>query len=599
MQAEPRDDEELKSARLLPALSATAAVAAAFCFVVAVLLLANAVQLRLSDPLNDPALVDLRRRYAADGENEQIMQSIRALDLLARKAFFTSRAQVRRGSYLLLGGTALLLLLLGAMDRLRVKAPDPRAFPGPETVWDRARRQRRALTAGGAGLIAAALAAAALSRNELKEAARIEPPAAHPLPSPTGNGTERDAAAAGAEPGGTAEETLNRNSPLVCPGFRGADGGGNYGAAGVPAYWNEAQKSNVLWKAEVPLPGLGGPAVWNDRVFVAGATRERRELYCYDRADGRLLWTGTYASSPRATTEYSLYSELETVLHAAATPATDGRFVYAIFANGELVAFDAQTGRAAWSAVLGDTANNAYGLSSSPLAYDGSVTVVFDGAESVIARFDGATGAETWRRERGDVTWASPVLARTAGGRDLVISHGNPETAAWDAAGGDKVWAADLVSGETAPTPVCRDGRLYACLAYSGIFAVNLADGARLWTVDGLEESRISDAQSMVTDGELLYHFCGDVLSVLDAATGAQVYARTMDREASYASPFIADDRLYLVCGDTVLVAATGREFVPLAACALNERCDANPAVAGGRIYLRGDKSLYCIGAAE
>ena len=71
------------------------------------------------------------------------------------------------------------------------------------------------------------------------------------------------------------------------PGFRGA-GGGLARAAKVPTAW-EAGKG-VVWKSEVPLPGMNSPVVWKDHVFLSGGTPDSREVYCFNAATGELRW---------------------------------------------------------------------------------------------------------------------------------------------------------------------------------------------------------------------------------------------------------------------------------------------------------------------
>jgi outer membrane protein assembly factor BamB len=63
------------------------------------------------------------------------------------------------------------------------------------------------------------------------------------------------------------------------------------------------------------------------------------------------------------------------------------------------------------------------------------------------------------------------------------------------------------------------------------------------------------------------------------------------------ASPVLAEGRLYCLsdAGETVVLAA-GREFKELARNPLNEACQASPAVSGGRIFIRSEKHLFCIG---
>jgi len=64
------------------------------------------------------------------------------------------------------------------------------------------------------------------------------------------------------------------------------------------------------------------------------------------------------------------------------------------------------------------------------------------------------------------------------------------------------------------------------------------------------------------------------------------------------ASPVAAGDRVYVVGknGVTAVVRA-GAEFGVIAQNTLNDEFTASPAIAGGEIYLRGHKSLYCLAA--
>ena len=281
---------------------------------------------------------------------------------------------------------------------------------------------------------------------------------------------------------------------------------------------------------------------------------------------------------------------------AAATPATDGRRVYALYANGELAAFDAGTGAALWSRLLGNPGDNAYGLSGSLIPFGTNVIAQFDGDRNTVACYAGATGHELWLSDRPDNTWASPILAPLASGRQAIITHGTHATTAWDPASGAQLWSVDLCSGDVAPSPIYAAGKILVNFTGCGIYAVDVNSGARVWSCEELLTGDFSDAVSMVCDDELVYQLNSDVLSVLAAEDGSIVYEQTLDHPASYASPFIVGKHLYLVCGTHVLVAATGPAFAAEADNVLNEICNASPAVVQGRIYMRTDAHLYCLG---
>ena len=69
--------------------TAVAVVSGLFSFIVCILLIAHCAQMRAMKPLDDPVLLQLRQQLAdASAPDEELVERIRALDLLARKAFF-------------------------------------------------------------------------------------------------------------------------------------------------------------------------------------------------------------------------------------------------------------------------------------------------------------------------------------------------------------------------------------------------------------------------------------------------------------------------------------------------------------------------------
>jgi outer membrane protein assembly factor BamB len=109
----------------------------------------------------------------------------------------------------------------------------------------------------------------------------------------------------------------------------------------------------VLWKTPVPLSAPNSPIVWKNRVFMSGATAQQREVYAFDADSGKLLWTkpvrvkDTPAEPPDVTQDTG---------YAAATMTTDGQRVFAMFANGDIAAFDFE-GKPVWSRNLGRPEN--------------------------------------------------------------------------------------------------------------------------------------------------------------------------------------------------------------------------------------------------
>ena len=89
----------------------------------------------------------------------------------------------------------------------------------------------------------------------------------------------------------------------------------------------------------------------------------------------------------------------------------------------------------------------------------------------------------------------------------------------------------------------------------------------------------------------------GGILTSLDPATGEVLQQGRLPRgtHAYYASPVAAAGKVYLASeGGTVTVVRAGAKWEVLATNVFDEECNATPALADGRIYLRTSGSLYC-----
>ena len=110
-------------------------------------------------------------------------------------------------------------------------------------------------------------------------------------------------------------------------------------------------------------------------------------------------------------------------------------------------------------------------------------------------------------------------------------------------------------------------------------------------------EENVPDISSPTSDGEVVFYVSSVGMGTcLDAKTGRKLWEHDFGTGV-HASPSIAGSRLYVVSTDGHgWVLQAGREYKELGKGALNDKFYASPAFAGGRIYLRGNASLYCLG---
>ncbi|MFP4053544.1 MAG: PQQ-binding-like beta-propeller repeat protein, partial [Phycisphaerae bacterium] len=380
--------------------------------------------------------------------------------------------------------------------------------------------------------------------------------------------------------------------------FRGWQGMAVCKFKDIPTEWDEESKKNIAWKVPVPMKGLSSPIVWGDKVFLTGATRQKRETYCYDAKTGKLLWTGTYESNPAAPTDYSVYDSVSDVIHGAPTSVADGKHVYSFFANGEVACFDFN-GKFVWSKYVASPLDNGYGNSASLLKYKDTVVVLLDGEDLGLYGLDGKTGKLLWSTQRNGNTWASPILIKSPKGSVQVVCSSNPVVEAFDPNTGERLWESSAVlGGDVAPTPTYNGGRVYAGMKDYSLAAFDPDQkGKMLWELWELEEASLPETTSPVSNGDLVYYYEGYMLVCVDAKTGEIVYEQDVGDEASYASPTIVGDKLYLFAGNLTKIVQVGREYKLLGTNKLesNVWLSASPAFAPGRMFLRGDGHLYCI----
>jgi len=550
---------------------AIAMVAAVSSLTIICLMVFNHIQYYATDPLNSVALQSLVEEHNQGKSDAELQAQIRALDLLARQAFFNSLAFSRRGAILLVIGLGILVAALKTMVTLAEQAPDPRTFGDAGGPLHRLALTRWMVSLTGALVVAVVFALIAAYRSAVPDAGgRNEAAAAQP--------------ALGTFP---PWEEVARNWPA----FRGPGGLGRTDSTGLPTEWSVETGENIRWTAAVPRPGFSSPVVWGDRLFVTGADEGGRELYCYDADRGELLWRRDVMNLPSAASDVPDLDE-ETGL-APLTPATDGTHVAAIFATGELVCCDFD-GNVAWSANLGLPLNS-FGHASSLMVFEDLLLVQLDQDEGggQLTAYRMATGDVVWEREREvGVAWSTPAVVAT-GGNPVLLLSGSPLASAFEPRTGRPLWDVECMDGEVAPSPAYAGGLAFFAVEYGQLTAIDVLTGETRWSTTG----DLPDVASPVAVGNCLFALTNaGTITCFDVNTGEVIWSQEND-EGFYASPIVAGGLLYLVdFSGGVDILEAGRTYRRVSRQVLGERSVCTPAVARGNLYFRGNRNLVCVG---
>jgi outer membrane protein assembly factor BamB len=419
------------------------------------------------------------------------------------------------------------------------------------------------------------------------------------------------------------------------PQWRGPNGTGATHETNLPVRWSASE--NVIWKAPIGGLGVSTPIVSGDRVFVtsqigSGVRREgnhprlvqggdaasagERELGAsrrvqaadgkttflvesFSRADGKRLW------QYRLDAEGTLPGVHDKHNLASPSPVTDGQMVYAWFGTGQLVALD-MNGKQVWRRHLGQEISPfevIWGHSSSPTLFEDLLILLCDHEPaSYLLAVDKRTGKERWRADRGKgrMSYSTPLVVNTPSGPELIVNS-SERVDAYDPRTGTHLWHTGGTNRFPIPMPVFHDGLIYMSRGYRSGPYMAIRPGGRgdvskshvVWE----SATGAPYISSLVFDAGLIY-MATDVgaITVVDAKTGQRVSQQRIDGVFS-ASPVAGDGKIYFVSetGETIVL-QSGRTPAVLARNDLGERAVASPAISNGRIFIRTDDHVFCIG---
>lgn len=582
------------------AATGAAAVVALFCVVVGALLAFDFLHREGTDPLDSPRFLELKAQLAEDPKNEQLKQEIRDLDLELRTAYFRQREFTDRGTWLLLGGMIVLVLAAKTALWLGRRPPMPQPQPAPlDADASTARGGRWAVAAVGLSLVAAATTLALGLRSHLPgEPAAVAQAGGDAAPAAVGLPGEEEIA-------------------LEWPRFRGPGGLGISHYENIPVSWDEAAGQNVLWKTPVPLPGNSSPIVWKDHIFLSGADESRRKVFAFDAPSGKLLWQKDVPGTPQSTAEPPEVSQ--DTGYAAPTMATDGRRAFAIFANGDVAAFDF-SGKLAWSRSLG-IPKSSYGYASSLEVFRDLLIIQFDqgtakeGLSRLLA-LNTANGQTVWEVHREvPNSWPSPIVIDGPSGKQI-ITCADPWTIAYRPEDGQEIWRAKTLRQDVGPSPVFASGMVFTVSEYPALSAIRVDGHGDVtashiaWTFeDGLPDT----ASPLATADYVFLLATYGILTCVDAKTGEMLWDKEFENAIFNSSPSLVGDKLYLFAktetedaqGEPLFrtqswVVKIGREEPEVVGEGmLEEPCVTSPAFADGRMYIRGERHLFAIGEKQ
>lgn len=402
------------------------------------------------------------------------------------------------------------------------------------------------------------------------------------------------------------------------PMWRGPRGDGRSADSGFPHSLDGA----LTWSTELPGEGHASPIVWKDRVFTVACITEAEErvLICMDRANGKVLWQSVVLKSPLEAI-HKLNSR------ASSTPATDGERIYTAFLDqtetdatrainaekppgkGEVskgtavVSAHDFSGKPIWQVRPG-LFSSKHGFCSSPILFKELVIVNCDhDGDGYIVALNRKDGSEVWRIQRPNNTrsYCVPLIRELAGRTQMVLS-GSKCVASYDPNDGKLIWmmkgpteqfVASLVhSGDTGLLYMTGGFPDHHLLAIQPDGAGEIADEKITWRTN----KGVAYVPSPVISGTRLFIVSDSGVAHCFAAKTGEILWEERVRE-HHASLLEAEGKVFLVNDfGTVRVLNPSDRFDVVATSELNEKVFASPAMSGGQIFIRGEKTMRCFG---
>lgn len=389
------------------------------------------------------------------------------------------------------------------------------------------------------------------------------------------------------------------------PGFRGGAAAA-VAAGAAPSTWDVARSINVAWKAPIAGLAISSPIVWNDRVYVTTAVpmaphqgmdyRQRHvwKLISLDRQTGKVMWEQTAHDGVPYMQRHPLSS------YANATPATDGKYIVAIFGTEVMACYDT-TGALVWKKpVAVRSARDAFQSGSSPVIVGDMVVIQDDrDRDSSVTAYRLRDGAEVWRVIRSDgPSQATPAIWTGKDGRMLLVLVAERGIQALEARTGAPAWSFSTKIAYGAATAALA-GDLVVSAGGEDVHMLRAgASGpARpVWSAAGA--GAYIPSPLIVGDRVFVLNDNG-IISVLDLHSGKRL-AQVRATEGEYcASPVFADGKIFVFSRDgAASIFRVSPALEVIARIPMGAPVQATPAIAAGTLYVRTETHLMAIRAS-
>jgi len=378
------------------------------------------------------------------------------------------------------------------------------------------------------------------------------------------------------------------------PQWRGPNRDGISKETGLLKQW-PAEGPPLVWKATGAGRGYSSFSISNGKLYTMGLRGDREFVIAFDIATGKEAWATPHGSAfhndrgdgPRG------------------TPTIDGDRLYALGGNGDLSALDARTGKIIWSKnVLKEFggSNIQWGISESPLVLGNKVLVNAGGPGASMVALNKTDGSVIWKSQSDEPGYSSAIPVDINGNTQVVFFTAQ-RAVGLDARDGRLLWEYGKPANNVAnvATPIVRNNRIFISSDYgTGGGVVEIKPDNKAQEIYFTKDMRNHHSSSVLI-GDYLYGFSSSILTAMKFDTGEIAWR---DRSVGKGSLVYADGNLYCLSENGVvgLVEATPTGYKEKGRFRIQQGSLptwAHPVVAGGRLYLRDQDTIYAFDVRE
>jgi outer membrane protein assembly factor BamB len=359
----------------------------------------------------------------------------------------------------------------------------------------------------------------------------------------------------------------------------------------------------LLWQVENVGNGYSTPAVAGENIYLISNEGAEERVVALAAKNGQPIW-----STPLGKVGHP--DQQPNYPGARSTPTIDGKFLFALGSDGDLVCLEITLGKEVWRKNLRKNFQGKYGewaYSESPLVDGNQVIVTPGGSTATLIALHKETGEVLWKCSvpgETEASYSSVIIAELSGVKQYVQFLGSGLIGV-DPQSGKLLWQFEKTakgSPAVIMTPLASDGLIYsgAYKATSALVKPTSKDGSfRVEEIYAANKLPIG-LGGVVKVGDYFYGSSSQSVLCVEFKTGKVQWE---DRAIGPCSWLVADQRIYIHAesGEVALIEPSpqgyrekGRFSPPNPPTRGKEKAWAYPAIANGRLYIREQNSLWC-----